>query len=541
MEEESIRACVGFLRAHRDDCTELSICFYDQSHDPPLEAFANHAHRVTLLFRGIEDQRHGEFLLSQVSLWEPLLREIEELCFVKSITIQNEPTSICFPVFRQLFQIFGQRSHPNLSKLSLNNIEFCSETSNTVASFLENAPFNLNELVLHDVAGDALRMVPGLRRSKRIERLTIDCASREVCTNIFQGLAAAESDGRRCGLRKILCGYFHNGPADQHDAAETTEDLFLQVSEALQQYLESPNATIQCLAFAKCVWPKDHHLGVSKFARGLIRNTSVTEVEFIDCCYDCDDDNDNGDEALVPYHLGKLVRNKCNLSSLSLRACNFFEYQTFTSAVLEALTRRSSPLRSLTFDIGDMPCLYGYTIPVEVFRALMNGVANSTRLSRLELATFDVDEELEYLDEGEHYLWTVAEFLPSFSIEELHMKFERTPGREQAELDQDEVRLLEAFKNNYSLQRVECTIGQQPWFNVANQARLEFYLERNLKLALWAQNPMLVPRELWSYGIMLALAAGKDSLYRSLLALSAQEVGLKQRGRKRKRPQYYQP
>jgi len=111
--------------------------------------------------------------------------------------------------------------------------------------------------------------------------------------------------------------------------------------------------------------------------------------------------------------------------------------------------------------------------------------------------------------------------------------------------DQEEDRLLEALKRNYIVQRVKCTRadwdGDLILFNEANQARLEFFLDRNRKLKQWMANPKLVPCELWSYAILLALEAGANALYQSLLSLSGQGVGLKKQGRKRKLPQYFKP
>jgi len=83
--------------------------------------------------------------------------------------------------------------------------------------------------------------------------------------------------------------------------------------------------------------------------------------------------------------------------------------------------------------------------------------------------------------------------------------------------------------------------SEENWLNEANQSRLELYLYRNRKLAQWIENPKLVPRDLWQYAIMLALEAGINSLYQSLLALSGHDIGLRQQGRKRKRPRYYDP
>ena len=70
---------------------------------------------------------------------------------------------------------------------------------------------------------------------------------------------------------------------------------------------------------------------------------------------------------------------------------------------------------------------------------------------------------------------------------------------------------------------------------------LQLYFDRNERLAQWVDNPMTVPRLLWPEAIELALEAGEDTLFQSLLALSGHALGSMQGKRKRKRPSYYKP
>jgi len=132
------------------------------------------------------------------------------------------------------------------------------------------------------------------------------------------------------------------------------------------------------------------------------------------------------------------------------------------------------------------------------------------------------------------HLPALAEVTPSFKVKEITL----TALGEHAE-DKEDV-LLKAFKRNYSLLRVQCKSksficnSTLNWFSDARQAHLNFYLDRNHKLAEWTKNPKLVPQELWSYAVALALEAGINSLFQSLIALLGLGVGLKQANRKRK-------
>lgn len=113
---------------------------------------------------------------------------------------------------------------------------------------------------------------------------------------------------------------------------------------------------------------------------------------------------------------------------------------------------------------------------------------------------------------------------------------------------EDKKRLLEAIKKNYTIQSMEITLifdedwdegrNGYPLFRDARRAQLDFFLNRNCKLAEWTANPKLVPRELLSYAMILALKAGINPLFQGLVALSGQGIGLKQKGRKRKHPPF---
>jgi len=225
----------------------------------------------------------------------------------------------------------------------------------------------------------------------------------------------------------------------------------------------------------------------------------------------------------IVQQLADIVRDKHNLSTLRVLGCDFFEIPQFSDAVVEVLFRRDSPWRRFDFSIEVE------RISVPVVRSLLTAVSNNTQLERLHIDWRDTDLDIIHADHSQ----ALVNALPSFKIPELTLFLFHG--------FQDEG-ILEALKRNYTAQSVHCKTydGEDDWFNAADQARLDFFVNRNRQLAQWIKNPKLVPRELWSYAIMLALEAGINSLFQSLVALSGQGIGLPQQSRKRK-PVYYDP
>jgi len=108
-------------------------------------------------------------------------------------------------------------------------------------------------------------------------------------------------------------------------------------------------------------------------------------------------------------------------------------------------------------------------------------------------------------------------------------------------------RLLQALIQNYNLHRALCFMEDEDGDETQIFARgtdehgqLQSCLSRNLELARWIADPSRAPPHLWSKAIVLAQAAGKESLWKSLLRV-APTFAARQRKRKRKRPQYYKP
>jgi len=163
-------------------------------------------------------------------------------------------------------------------------------------------------------------------------------------------------------------------------------------------------------------------------------------------------------------------------------------------------------------------------VPLLVFRALMTAICGSTMLEHLHIRNVHIDHV--------GYYHALEESISSLKVNDLSLRFqsESTNGAGEA--------LLEALSRNYRVQRVNCVLSRSgnSWFSDANQNQLDIYLDRNRKLAQWVKDPKLVPRELWSYAVTLAVKAGINSLFQSLIALSEHQIGLREKSRKRKLP-----
>lgn len=441
--------------------------------------------------------------------WDPLLRELETRDKLESIYIRDTDFDGLVPLVRQ--QIFqALRRNANLRKLIVSDFKFSSNNSDGFVSFLDSSP-GLTDLLLFRCRADdrasPQAVAAALQRNTRIQSLDLHAVQPSIFCPIFQSLAA--SGGLPC-LKKLDYGPSLSSADNGTNA------------EALKLYLESPNATIQVFKFQDTQIDSSES---SKILIGLGRCTSVNEIIFEGCELE---DNEEEEEDL--QELVDLVRKKPHLSTLRVLDEELFRCQRFSNAVAEVVISRTSPLRCLDIavdSIADGP------IPIEVLQNLMTAVSRSTRLEHLSIRCND----LRYFREEQiDHITTILDNIPSFKVNELTLRFD-------AAFDVQDDRLLETLKRNFVVQNVRVLDYRVDinWFNPANQARLDFFLNRNRKLAAWTENPFLVPCELWQYAMMLALEAGINSLYQSLLSLSGQDIGLKMQGRKRRRPRYFKP
>jgi len=451
-----------------------------------------------------------------LSYWDPLLNELATREKLETVEIWHTPTGHLLPLFRDQFFQALQRRNKNLQSLELNRIAFSRNNAEGIVSYLlggsaVSAPTHLTlfscteeQRISAAAASPARSITTVLRQSAQLQSLEIEYCNEGFISDIFRSLACVVDDNHASGLAKVVIETVQPQPP----LAEPRELLYL---EAMGQYFESPRATVQSLEMTVGFSSTN---GFSRLSQGLIRSTSVKEVVFDSCDFQGD-----GIQEQI-QSLADLVRKKPNLSTLRAQ---FFDKQEFCDAVIEVLGRRTSPLQCLDIE-------YSNNI---MFREVLIAATKSTRLEQVAINGIVFDPHAPPYGRFE----TLVDKIRSLKVAELKLDIVTESGMGAEEL------VLGALRRNYIVQRVECIEheSEDNWLSEANQSRLDFYLDRNRKLAEWVENPKLVPRELWQYAIMLALEAGINSLYQSLLALSGQVIGLRQQGRKRKRPRYYNP
>lgn len=541
----------GWLRDDDpDECTPGAFYLYDFWNGDQVVAAAQALHgnervaRVEFNF-GFDDNDINNLN------WGPLLQEIETREKLEDAVIHDERYSaLPFPTAVQFFQAL--RENANLRKLQLCNVIFTSDIADAFVAFVEKSTPLMTNLHLSRCRGsdvaEAEKVANALKRNNRLQLLSLDRCETELLCIIFQSLASQDS---LSVLKSLL---YHSsipervGQMKSRPAPPRIGDLigelpadYKRIGQSMNQYLESDNATIQRLELKDLVFG---NLRLEMEARsilyGLSRNTSVTELGIT--MY----------KDRIPYYwqgkqgpqerveqLADLVRNKQSLQSICFSGM-LFGYGIFSDAIVENLNQRNFSLRCLEITGAR-------NVPSSSFRAILSALTkNGTRLERFIL------RELSFVRGMMSPAFVLmAENPLLLKVKNLTLSFE--PGATQ----EDKTRLLQTLASNFSIQSLHCentcvviserrlpgsnhernwfisetrlpgSNHERNWFSGTQQERLESIVNRNKKLAAWTMNPRLVPRELWSYAMGLALKAGINSLFQSLVELSGFGIGLK--------------
>jgi len=449
--------------------------------------------------------------------WVPLLREIESRQKLKKVEIVRLPNRRLAHLFNHQFFQSLQRN-TNVQSLSLSEIHFAPATnshSDAIVFFLDNAQAltDLTFVSCGGLPGSAYtNIAAALARNNRIQHLHLKwCHPTSIARPIFQSLASSDSNSSLTELE------YRSVPSGDRETAE-----------GFQQYLESPSATIQNLKLSDFD-SRNHGPTLPIILRGLTRNTLVKKLVFENCLIGVHRVEGRQE---ISQQLATLLQSKPELTAWGFYGCDFFEFPIVSDAVVAALARRETSLRCFELDIRMDET---NKIQIAVFRNVMTAVASNTRLQRLLIKSVNIYDA--------EYFQIVEETIQLFKGLELTLVFDYFLADLTDQRAEEEERVIEALKRNYMVQSVDCRLPDGSHrLSAASRSRLDHFLDRNRKLAQWVENPKLVPPELWSYATMLAMKAGINSLYQSLLALSEHGIGLQQRrGRKRKRPQYFKP
>ena len=287
-----------------------------------------------------------------------------------------------------------------------------------------------------------------------------------------------------------------------HDSVPNPE-----ISSLIQNVLES-TTSIQRFELAAGMYSE---ASFGPLARGLIANTSISDIKFGSCSF--------VDDASKRF-LFNVIRNKTNLTCLGVTYSSSWDSGGM-EALVQALSRPNSPLRSFEIRIS-------FSIFGNISVGRLSNLLRAIERSKLKHFSIHVRRQPQLFG-------ALIQSIPTMKVTELGLSSDFHLARDAAH------DLLQAFKRNYRLQKVQHNFRGDA-FNVGiNQSRLDLYLERNKHLAQWVENPATVPQDLWPDAMKLALEAGESSLFASLRAVLGGDYAASVCGkRKRKRPQFYE-
>ena len=359
-----------------------------------------------------------------------------------------------------------------------------------VSSFLDTAT-SLTKFDLYScemTTQGAERIAASLQRHSNLQTLSLSGLEDSHLTRILQGL-----ETNTC-LQSLNLLYGTLGQAVS----------FL----ALQHLLES-TSSIRCLQL-------NHHAfeeSVRPICQGLIHSTAVSRVQFKSCQFYTQASADL---------FRQMIDTKPNLQLLSIHQCSFPGnlIALLGATISAALLRPNSLLRTFELIQGDLNSFF----PGPAFGALLSAVGRSS-LVRFSIGDLHTDLQFQ----------TLLNSLPAIKITELEFHLVGVAIRVGADRKQ---LILQAAKRNFSLRSMKASLPSfvgRALFTDDEENSLQFYFDRNERLAQWVANPASVPRLLWPEALGLALEAGEDSLYRSLQAVLGDEVESALGQRKRKR------
>jgi len=202
--------------------------------------------------------------------------------------------------------------------------------------------------------------------------------------------------------------------------------------------------------------------------------------------------------------LAQSIIQSGSVSKLSFTSCSFTD--AVSRQLFESIIQTKSNLHSLTLVVGSQ------MFPnILTFRAFLDAVSKS-KLVRLHVRSIEGWLQFEAL--------TIC--IPAMKVQDLVLAFFHVGHNAKQEL-------LQAIKRNFSLRSLEAKFYHRDAFDDNDKERLNFFFNRNERLAQWVENPSTVPRHLWPEALKLAMEAGKDTLFRSLLVLSGSSIGIKRK------------
>ena len=268
--------------------------------------------------------------------------------------------------------------------------------------------------------------------------------------------------------------------------------IISSASEAFSAFLGAATS-LQSLEINNCrIEPFDGDRGLDLIGRSFQRNTNIQSLKLIGL-----------EQGLVVSILQSLGSNT-SVRTLSL------------ANIFKSAGRDADRLRLNRFS-------FGQNLPIEAFRQLLLAIKKS-QVKGLSIG----------LVVSQQHLNVLIRSIPAMKLRDLDVGIYYDINTPKNKTD-----LLQAFKRNFTLHNAKvCNASNREVFDEGEKELLKVYTDRNKRLAQWIENPSLIPTRLWPEALGLALEAGADSLYRSLLVVLGSDFVSAKRGKKRKRMEH---
>lgn len=494
-------------------------------------------------FFGSRDLHNAAMSLLRQPNWDPLLDKLKTLndpsCVIK-VSVgsavnnsQTVPTQLR-PLFRDMF-FQAAKENTKIRTIIMNNVDFTNHAEGFLT--LLGGESNITNILLDhciDYSPDR-QLATILRCTTSLQTLQFTNCRGDLMIPILHKLSSSNCLPR---LKTIVW------KVNNRESLQMQEPCV----EAWSHFLQSDLSSVQCFELHCCYMQNMPPRIIRPLLEGLRCSKSVSDVRFFSCWIL------NHDIRMPPTateelasSFADLLLTKTNLATLRIQLCDFFLYRSISQAIINLLIRRDSPLRRMDLNHRLQPDIFYHTI-AEANAYLPDGRLRAHRCWSLSLGNsfqelldaIKRSSQLETFNVGclrnETHVAALIAALPEIRVKAVSLGFQRV------DMMRDE-KLLRAFRDNYTIVEAHCWLEPMnrntaavALFGTNAQSLLEFYLLRNQKLADWAENPKVVPRELWPKALHMAKKAGLSILHATLMSLMEHTNGrLQQKSRKRKR------
>jgi len=279
--------------------------------------------------------------------------------------------------------------------------------------------------------------------------------------------------------------------------------------EVFCSLLGTDNALTE-LTFWGCEWDRGAHPSATTISQAFQRNTKIRTLtlHWVDANF-------------LRSMLKGLLANTTIKTLVFGVGTSMQQFTNYTAEMMRKFLKDTSTIQR--FELTG-------TYRATAFRPLALGLIASQSVSEIKFAPCNMWDELSV--RCFHQILSTKQNLRYLSLDD--------DGRYSNWIrDQD---IVSSLERNYGILTVSISSNCRLQLDEPHEERLKKLLFRNARLLQWTENPTSVPRLLWPEALQLAMAAGKDTLYRSLLeTVGRSSESLRRRGRKRKQRDFFVP